>query len=163
VFSLLTMVALGMQEPAARPPVPPMPTIVHGYIYFDENSTVVGGIYPQVVTVMVRRLRDSASYYPDGYYAYVRGQTDTVGSDEANLRLSRRRALVVAELAIREGVDPNRLQIISCGETLLNRPTPDNVSEPLNRFAKFDWEGRPLANVGGCTLETYAEARARQS
>ncbi len=61
------------------------------------------------------------------------GHTDTVGSPEMNDRLSRARALRVAEIFQNHGIDPNRFSLQGLGETDLRVPTPDNTPEPDNR------------------------------
>lgn len=61
------------------------------------------------------------------------GHTDTAGSAEMNARLSRARALKVAEIFQNHGIDANRFTIQGMGESDLRVPTPDNTPEPGNR------------------------------
>jgi outer membrane protein OmpA-like peptidoglycan-associated protein len=63
----------------------------------------------------------------------VEGYTDTVGSAENNLELSRARAQHVADILVHEGVLPRRISIHGFGETYLAVPTPDQVDERRNR------------------------------
>lgn len=65
----------------------------------------------------------------------LRGHTDSVGHDEANLRASRRRAEAVAEWLIGHGVDEDRIEIIALGE---QRPLAPNALPD----GKPDEEGR---------------------
>ncbi len=63
----------------------------------------------------------------------VSGNTDTSGSSAYNQALSERRAAVVREALIANGVPADRVVTEAYGETNLAKPTPDGVREPLNR------------------------------
>jgi outer membrane protein OmpA-like peptidoglycan-associated protein len=63
----------------------------------------------------------------------ITGHTDTAGSGEKNIQLSRARAHRVAEILQNHGIDPNRFSIQAKGETDLRIPTSDNTPEPGNR------------------------------
>ena len=145
----MAVASIGVQSQTAPPPPPPVPPLVHGYVYFDSGSAAP-----------IRRYQTDPIEYlgprvPADKFVYVRGQTDTVGSDESNYVLSRRRALAVADLLILEGVNPERITIMTCGERVLNRPTADDTPEPLNRFALFDWSTQPLQASALCPVEPY--------
>lgn len=146
---MIAVLGVGVQEQTAPPPPPPVPPLVHGYVYFESGSAVP-----------IRRYQTDPIEYlgprvPADRFVYVRGQTDTVGSQESNYALSRRRAFAVADLLVREGVDPERITIMSCGERVLNRPTADEMPEPLNRFALFDWSAQPAQASALCPVEPY--------
>ena len=146
---LMAVASVGVQSQTAPPPPPPVPPLVHGYVYFDSGSAVP----------IRRHQADPIEYLgprvPSDKFVYVRGQADTVGSEESNYILSRRRALAVADLLVLEGVNPERITIMSCGERVLNRPTPEDTPEPLNRFALFDWSTQPLQASALCPVEPY--------
>lgn len=59
------------------------------------------------------------------------GHTDSTGPAPANLRLSQLRAEAVRSVLAEQGLP--HLATDARGETDLARPTPDGVSEPLNR------------------------------
>jgi len=63
----------------------------------------------------------------------VVGHTDTSGSVQYNLRLSERRAKVVADALVGLGVSQSVLQVDWKGKTDLAVATPNGVKEPLNR------------------------------
>lgn len=146
---MIAVVGVGAQSQAAPPPPPTVPPLVHGYVYFDSGSAVP-----------IRRFQTDPIEYlgprvPADSFVYVQGQTDTVGTQEANDALSRKRAFAVADLLVLEGVDPERITIRSCGERVLNRPTADETPEPLNRFALFDWSAQPPRASALCPVEPY--------
>jgi len=63
----------------------------------------------------------------------VTGYTDTSGSAAYNLELSQRRAAVVADELVREGVPATDIVTLGRGEEALLVPTADGVREPRNR------------------------------
>ena len=63
----------------------------------------------------------------------VTGFTDTSGSAEYNLRLSERRAQMVADELARQGVAASEMVVIGRGEEDLRVPTADGVREAGNR------------------------------
>ncbi len=73
-----------------------------------------------------------ARHHP-GAAIVVDGYTDTVGTPEHNLELSRARALTVADVLVHEGVPRGRITIHGYGETHLAVPTPNQVKERRNR------------------------------
>jgi outer membrane protein OmpA-like peptidoglycan-associated protein len=63
----------------------------------------------------------------------VTGYTDTSGSAAYNLELSQRRAEIVANELVREGVPATDIVTLGRGEEALLVPTADGVREPRNR------------------------------
>ena len=56
----------------------------------------------------------------------IEGHTDSIGTEEYNLDLSRRRARAVFEFLVSQGVDENRLSSEGYGES---RPVADNSTD----------------------------------
>lgn len=77
--------------------------------------------------------------YRAGGPIVLRGHTDSVGNDEANLRASEERAGVVRDWLIENGVEEERIEIIPLGEQRPIAPnahldgTPDEEGRALNR------------------------------
>jgi outer membrane protein OmpA-like peptidoglycan-associated protein len=80
----------------------------------------------------------------------VTGYTDTVGSEEYNLRLSRRRALTVQAELTKQGIPANEIAIFAKGKHDLLVPTADGVKEPQNRRVQIVY----AATTGMSTTST---------
>ncbi|MBF0167005.1 MAG: OmpA family protein [Alphaproteobacteria bacterium] len=63
----------------------------------------------------------------------VAGHADAVGSDEANIVVSRDRAKKVRDLLVKAGAPPGAFEVSSHGKRNQLFKTPDGVSEPRNR------------------------------
>ncbi len=69
----------------------------------------------------------------------LRGHTDSSGDDEANLRVSQRRAEMVRDWLVEHGVDEERITVIAIGEQRPIAPnakldgTPDEAGRAANR------------------------------
>ena len=90
-------------------------------------------------------LAQAAEYYRQGGTPQitVTGYTDTSGSAAHNLELSQRRAEVVADELVREGVPATDIVTIGRGEEDLRVPTADGVREARNRRAEIIMEQPP--------------------
>ncbi len=75
---------------------------------------------------------DAATANPDATLI-VQGHTDTVGSEEYNLELSKRRAQSVVEILNNMGISTDRMTVGAVGESELLVPTADGVPEQDNR------------------------------
>jgi outer membrane protein OmpA-like peptidoglycan-associated protein len=64
---------------------------------------------------------------------FINGYTDTTGSAEQNMAVSRKRAYTVGGQLVKDGVPLSRLQATGYGETALKVKTGDHVNEPRNR------------------------------
>jgi len=104
-------------------------------IWFASDSALVEPRAQDSVRVIADVLRR----YP-GTHIDVDGFTDTTGSREHNLDLSRARADSVADLLVRDGIEPNRIVTRGHGAEFLKVPTPDQTPEPLNRRVEITIE-----------------------
>jgi OOP family OmpA-OmpF porin len=94
-----------------------------------------------ILTTEAQAVVSSAAAYATSGHAtrvVVVGHTDTSGSAAYNVRLSERRAKVVADSLVSQGVAGSTLQVDWKGETDLAVPTPDGTKEPLNRRTTID-------------------------
>lgn len=123
-----------------RPEVMPTPVVeeplgpLEATIPFAEGGSVLSEA-AQRRLVEVRESEQLA----EGWPIVLRGHTDSVGHDEANLRTSRRRAEAVAAWLTERGVDAQRIEIVALGEQRPVAPnalpdgTPDEEGRAQNR------------------------------
>ena len=97
-----------------------------GDLTFDTNSSVIKfraeKEIDRVGSVLLRYTQTIIQ---------VEGHTDSVGSEEYNIRLSRRRAQAVKNILIQKGVKSSRIEIIAFGES---RPRADNSTKEGRLF-----------------------------
>ncbi|MHA7872199.1 MAG: OmpA family protein, partial [Hyphococcus sp.] len=97
-------------------------------VYFDyDKSNLTSQASALIQEAAARALEN------DIETVVVAGNTDTSGSSAYNQALSERRARVVRDALIANGVAADRIRMEAYGETNLAKPTPDGVREPLNR------------------------------
>jgi outer membrane protein OmpA-like peptidoglycan-associated protein len=94
---------------------------LRGDVTFDTNSArIKPGLYSaldRIADVMVR--------YPETRII-VEGHTDSKGKDDYNLELSRKRAQAVRDYLVRQGVGPERMEVLAFGKT---QPIASNDTE----------------------------------
>jgi len=112
------------QKSLSAQPLPPM----HFLLYCTADSVELTEKSKRQIPEILAAIK-----WRDSVDTSVIGHADTAGSSVYNLALSKRRAQSVGKLLIAQGVNPDILEISSHGERDLLVPTPDNVSEPLNR------------------------------
>jgi len=108
----------------AGQPQPPIRFI----LYFQQDSTELTEASKAQLPEVLAAIRDRHSVDTS-----VVGHTDTVGTNEYNVQLSRKRAEIIARQLIKDGVDPAILEVSSHGERNPLIPTKDGVFEPRNR------------------------------
>ncbi len=105
-------------------PLPP----VHFILYFKKGTSDLtpesAALIPNILRAVQERNSNDIS---------VVGHADTLGDKQYNLKLSKRRAAMVSDLLIEQGVEQNYLRVTSHGEENPLIETEDNVSEPKNR------------------------------
>ena len=73
----------------------------------------------------------------------VNGFTDTAGAAQQNLEVSQKRARLVADALVHEGVAPQRVTAQGFGETHLRIATGDDRKEPRNRRIEIVLKASP--------------------
>ena len=97
-------------------------------VYFDYDKS---NLTPEASNLV--REAAARALTNDVDLAVVAGNTDTAGSADYNQRLSERRASVVRDALIANGMPADRIRTEANGENNPAKPTPDGVREPLNR------------------------------
>ena len=97
-------------------------------VHFDLGSAELtpGGL---------RRAKEAAAWIKEQGIETIRliGATDTIGTKENNLALARRRAQTLFDTFAAEGIDPDRIELMSMGEAGGGEIIEDQTAEPLNR------------------------------
>lgn len=101
---------------------------VHFVLYFLSGSVDLTVSSSNSIVTIVKAIRDNRSTDISSI-----GHSDTAGDDAYNLRLSQQRAEEVARLLIEAGVERDRIEVTSHGESNPIVKTGDNVAEELNR------------------------------
>ena len=91
-------------------------------LHFDTNSSVIAKASYSKVLLFADFLKKNPTYK-----AQIIGYTDSVGSHEANMKLSQKRAISVKTALVQEGVEDSRITTEGHGE--LN-PVADNMYTP---------------------------------
>jgi iron complex outermembrane receptor protein len=129
-----------VSTPYTPPPVQaPMaaPSVAHSYmVFFDFNKS---DLTSQAVAIVDQAAKNASP--AKATQLVVTGHTDTVGSAEYNMRLSRRRAESVAAELEKQGIPSSEIEIVAKGKTDLLVPTADGVREPQNRRVQIVYGG----------------------
>ena len=107
------------QQPAAAPPL---------MLFFDWGKPDIRGDDQSVLEQAVTAWRASP-----GSQLKVAGHTDRSGSATFNLRASRKRAEMVRDELVKQGVAASAIEIAAYGEERPLVPTEDGVREVQNR------------------------------
>lgn len=100
---------------------------LHFQLYFVKKTRLAHDsekLLPEIIAAI--RERKSA-------YISVIGHTDTLGTEDWNMELSKNRALTVKDLLVKQGVDSNTIWTTYRGQEYPMIPSGDNVWEPRNR------------------------------
>lgn len=122
-------------EPAPAPaPVPSKPFKDYYRVRFDfDKTTIISGDE----TILAQAIHD-AQVHSDLKIS-IRAHADRSGSDDYNMKLSRRRAESVLARLAAAGIDQNRLYIVEAvGESKPLQPTADGVKNLENRVVEID-------------------------
>lgn len=106
--------------PADKPRVDPKPQpvakagVAHDEVYFTVGSSVLPSQLASSLDKSVRWLKDNP-----GLHVVIEGHADPTGSHEINQELGQKRAETVRDYLVSAGIDQDRLEVISYGDTRL--------------------------------------------
>jgi outer membrane protein OmpA-like peptidoglycan-associated protein len=95
---------------------------------FDGNTLTLSEHAQRVLADVAPVLRRY-----DHTQIFINGYTDTTGSPDQNMVVSRKRAYTIGGQLVKDGVPLSRLQATGYGETVLKVKTGDHKNEPRNR------------------------------
>lgn len=104
-------------------------------VYFDYDKS---NLTDAARTLIAARADEAISADVAG--VNVEGNTDTSGSSAYNQALSARRAKVVSDALVANGIDSSIITMEALGESNPAKPTADGVKEPLNRRTEVTFE-----------------------
>jgi OmpA-OmpF porin, OOP family len=129
VVALCWLAGCATQPTPASPPPPaaPAPTVSY-MVFFDWASA-------KLSDQGVSTVQEAATVFKSKQGAHITaaGFTDTTGSAEANMALSKRRVDAVKAELVKDGVPADAVSTTANGETNLLVNTPDNVNDQRNR------------------------------
>ena len=143
------LLAACQQKAASPPPAAPLPQAYT--VYFDTGQSALS---PEATATVSQA---AAAFKQGGTAVGVRGHTDTVGTPEFNLQLSRQRANAVRDSLQRNGVPAAAILSGGVGEQDLPVPTADQVPERRNRSVDIAISRQALMSD-----RDYCAALARQ-
>jgi outer membrane protein OmpA-like peptidoglycan-associated protein len=121
--------AIEQKLPGCRPPPPPpMKRIVLDAVHFELDKANLDDKSKHILDEIVVFLKQIPQLRIES-----RGHTDPRNTDQYNLKLSSRRANVVRDYIIAQGIDPSRVDAAWFGEAKLITPETDFVSMARNR------------------------------
>ena len=111
------------------PPVAPGPSAVWYHVSFDTNSFALNADGQKVVADLTSYMQHNPNSV-----ATIVGRTDTVGSNDYNMRLSHKRADTVRDALVYNGkVTMERVETRWTGEKREGVATANNVADASNR------------------------------
>ncbi|HWA30938.1 MAG TPA: OmpA family protein [Rhizomicrobium sp.] len=105
---------------------------------FKPNSTTLNDTGERILFQLAPVLR-----HFDHTSIFVAGFTDTTGTPDQNMEISRKRAYTVGGQLVKDGVPLSRLHAQGFGEEHLKIPTGDSVNEPRNRRIEIRISAQP--------------------
>ena len=96
-------------------------------IYFDFDQFNLSEVSKDKIKKFLNNYGSDINEY------LVVGHTDTKGTNKYNLSLSIKRAEVVKEILINNGIQQSSIKILGKGEESLAVDTPDDTKQPANR------------------------------
>jgi outer membrane protein OmpA-like peptidoglycan-associated protein len=105
-------------------PLPPRQFLLYFESGGDTLTPASQALVPEIVQFVGQRPAPDVS---------VIGHSDTTGDSDDNVELAMRRATLIRDLLVKNGLDPAQVDIASHGEADLLVKTPDNTPEEKNR------------------------------
>lgn len=127
---LVDEVSLAAVDRGVEPAAAPDDQIEVGQVHFNPGSAALTPGAERKTLEAAGRIQSM-----DVEVVRVVGYSDTMGGADGNQHLSLRRADTIAALLEDIGIPRAKIEIVGRGEDGIPEPTPDQVSEPLNRCA----------------------------
>jgi outer membrane protein OmpA-like peptidoglycan-associated protein len=128
------------QEPVVQKPVEPKeeparveePLMVRARIHFDFNKADIKKEYIPLLKEVAKILKENPNIN-----LRIEGYTDDIGTKAYNQKLALRRAMAVKNFLVKEGIKPERIQIVGFGKERYIAENTTPIGRLTNRRAEF--------------------------
>jgi outer membrane protein OmpA-like peptidoglycan-associated protein len=127
------------QEPVAQKPVEPQepakveePLMVRARIHFDFNKADIKKEYIPLLKEVAKILKENPNIN-----LRIEGYTDDIGTKAYNQKLALRRAMAVKDFLVKEGIKPERIQVVGFGKERYIAENTTPIGRLTNRRAEF--------------------------
>jgi outer membrane protein OmpA-like peptidoglycan-associated protein len=127
------------KEPVVQKPVEPQehakveePLMVRARIHFDFNKANIKKEYIPLLKEVARVLKENPNIN-----LRIEGYTDDIGTKAYNQRLALRRAMAVKNFLVKEGIKPERIQVVGFGKERYIAENTTPIGRLTNRRAEF--------------------------
>lgn len=117
-----------LQEPAKVEE----PLMVRARIHFDFNKANIKKEYISLLKEVARVLKENPNIN-----LRIEGYTDNIGTKAYNQKLASRRAMAVKNFLVKEGIKPERIQIVGFGKERYIAENTTPIGRLTNRRAEF--------------------------
>jgi Outer membrane protein and related peptidoglycan-associated (lipo)proteins len=127
------------QEPVVQKPVEPQepakveePLMVRARIHFDFNKADIKKEYIPLLKEVAKVLKENPNIN-----LRIEGYTDDIGTKAYNQKLALKRAMAVKNFLVKEGIKPERIQIVGFGKERYIAENTTPIGRLTNRRAEF--------------------------
>jgi len=127
------------KEPVVQKPVEPQepakveePLMVRARIHFDFNKADIKKEYIPLLKEVARVLKENPNIN-----LRIEGYTDDIGTKAYNQKLALKRAMAVKDFLVKEGIKPERIQIVGFGKERYIAENTTPIGRLTNRRAEF--------------------------
>ena len=128
-----------LQEPVVQKPVEPQepakveePLMVRARIHFDFNKADIKKEYIPLLKEVAKVLKENPNIN-----LRIEGYTDDIGTKAYNQKLALRRAMAVKDFLVKEGIKPERIQVVGFGKERYIAENTTPIGRLTNRRAEF--------------------------
>jgi outer membrane protein OmpA-like peptidoglycan-associated protein len=128
------------QEPVAQKPVEPKeepakveePLMVRARMHFDFNKANIKKEYIPLLKEVAKVLKENPNIN-----LRIEGYTDDIGTKAYNQKLALKRAMAVKDFLVKEGIKPERIQVVGFGKEKYIAENTTPIGRLTNRRAEF--------------------------
>ncbi|MDT7910875.1 MAG: OmpA family protein [Thermocrinis sp.] len=127
------------KEPVVQKPVEPQepakveePLMVRARIHFDFNKASIKKEYIPLLKEVAKVLKENPNIN-----LRIEGYTDDIGTKAYNQKLALKRAMAVKNFLVKEGINPERIQVVGFGKERYIAENTTPIGRLTNRRAEF--------------------------